>query len=110
MANSFTKDVLIQVPDVTKAAKFYVDNLGFEITDEKEDPQRHTHIISLEGDQINLFIDKGEPLGPVMEIKVDDIEAAKSHLLENGCTIVRWEEKGPRYVCDPNGLIYHLTL
>ena len=108
MSNRFTRDVLIQAPDVKKAAQFYVDYLGFEISDEKEDS--NTHLISLLGDNINLFIEKGEPLGPVLEVKVDDIEAAKSRLLEHGCTIVRWEEKGSRYVKDPNGLIYHLAI
>ena len=110
MSNRFTNDILIQVADVTKAAQFYVDHLGFEITDETRDSHTHTHMISVHGDQINLFIDKGEPLGPVLEVKVDNVEAAKSRLLEHGCTIVRWEESGPRYIRDPNGLIYHITL
>jgi hypothetical protein len=34
MANSFRKDILIQAPDPKGAASFYVDNLGFEITEE----------------------------------------------------------------------------
>jgi hypothetical protein len=43
MANSFNKDVLIQAPDPQGAALFYVDNLGFEITEES------TNMVSLHG-------------------------------------------------------------
>jgi hypothetical protein len=33
MANRFGPDILIQAPDPKKAALFYVNHLGFEITD-----------------------------------------------------------------------------
>jgi catechol 2,3-dioxygenase-like lactoylglutathione lyase family enzyme len=33
MANTFGTDILIQAPDPQKAARFYVEQLGFEITD-----------------------------------------------------------------------------
>ena len=42
MANSFGTDILIQAPDPTAAAAFYVDQLGFQITGE-------TPMISLHG-------------------------------------------------------------
>ena len=34
MANTFGTDILIQAPDPKNAASFYVEQLGFEITDE----------------------------------------------------------------------------
>ena len=34
MANSFGTDILIQAPDPKSAAAFYVECLGFEITEE----------------------------------------------------------------------------
>jgi len=52
MANTFGTDILIQAPDPEKAAAFYVDLLGFEITG--EEPQ----MISLHGKRINLFIER----------------------------------------------------
>ncbi len=70
MANSFGTDILIQVPDPKKAAYFYVEHLGFEITD--EEPQ----MVSLHGPHINLFIERGPALGPVLEVTVDSVEAA----------------------------------
>ncbi|MGD0732451.1 MAG: VOC family protein [Terracidiphilus sp.] len=104
MANTFGTDILIQAPDPGKAAAFYVEHLGFEIT--AKDPQ----MISLHGAHINLFIEPGPALGPVLEVTVDNIEAAKRRLLKNGCEVIKDEPDFPRcYVKDPNGLIYNLT-
>jgi len=104
MANSFGTDILIQAPEPKVAASFYVDNLGFEVTGET--PQ----MISLHGKHINLFIERGPALGPVMEVKVDSIEEVKLRLVKNGCEIVKDEPDFPRcYVKDPFGLIYNLT-
>jgi predicted enzyme related to lactoylglutathione lyase len=104
MANSFGTDILIQAPDPTAAAAFYVDQLGFQITGE-------TPMISLHGEHINLFIEQGPALGPVLEVTVENVEEAKTRLVKNGCTIVKDEPHVPRcYVRDPYGLIYNLTL
>ena len=104
MANTFGADILIQAPDPKTAAAFYVDQLGFEITG--EDPQ----MISLHGPHINLFIERGPSLGPVLEVKVDSVEPAKRRLVSNGCQVIKDEPDFPRcYVKDPYGLIYNLT-
>jgi predicted enzyme related to lactoylglutathione lyase len=104
MANTFGTDILIQAPDPTSAAAFYVEQLGFEITG--EDPQ----MISLHGRRINLFIEKGPSLGPVLEVTVDSVEAAKQRLVAKGCQVVKDEPDFPRcYVKDPFGLTYNLT-
>lgn len=104
MANTFGKDILMQAPDPKKAASFYVDQLGFEITE--EDPQ----MISLHGPRINLFIERGPALGPVLEVTVDSVEAAKLRLIKSGCEVIKDEPDFPRcYIKDPFGLIYNLT-
>ena len=104
MANSFGTDILIQAPDPMAAASFYVEQLGFEITG--EDPG----MISLHGPHINLFIERGPALGPVLEVTVDSVEAAKIRLQKRGCVMVKDEPDFPRtYVRDPHGLIYNLT-
>ncbi len=103
MANSFGADILIQAPDPKKAAAFYVEQLGFVITGE-------TPMFSLHGENINLFIEQGPPLGPVLEVTVGDVEEAKQRLVKNGCEIVKDEPHVPRcYIMDPFGLIYNLT-
>ena len=104
MANNFGADILIQAPDPRKAALFYVEHLGFDITDD------NPKMIGLHGKHINLFIEPGPTLGPVLEITVDNVEKAKARLVKNGCEIVKDEPDFPRcYVKDPYGLIYNLT-
>jgi hypothetical protein len=104
MANSFGTDILIQSEDPKSAARFYVDNLGFEIT---EDIPR---MVSLCGKNINLFIERGPVLGPVLEVTVASIEEAKQRLVKQGCNILKDEPDFPRcYIKDPYGLIYNLT-
>ncbi|MBZ5606702.1 MAG: VOC family protein [Acidobacteriia bacterium] len=103
MANRFGADILIQAQDPKAAALFYVQQLGFEITGETP------NMISLHGQHINLFIERGPALGPVLEVTVDNVEAAKLRLVKNGCEIVKDEPDFPRcYVKDPFGLIYNL--
>ena len=104
MANSFGADILIQAQDPRSAASFYVDHLGFQITEEMP------HMISLCSQHINLFIERGPALGPVLEVTVESVEQAKLRLVKQGCEIVKDEPGFPRcYVKDPFGLIYNLT-
>src|SRR3984957_14590674 len=104
MANRFGSDILIQAQDPMRAALFYVEHLGFESTD------GNPKMIGLHGKHINLFIDPGPTLGPVLEITLDSVEKAKGQLVKNGCEIVKDEPDFPRcYVKDPYGLIYNLT-
>jgi len=67
-------------------------------------------MLGLHGPKINLFIEPGPTLGPVLEVHVGDVESAKQKLLEAGCTIIKDEPQFPRcYIRDPFGLIYNLT-
>jgi predicted enzyme related to lactoylglutathione lyase len=103
MANTFGPDILIQAEDPESAAAFYVKQLGFEITG-------ITPMISLHGNHINLFIERGTALGPVLEVTVKNVPEAAARLVKNGCGIVKDEPDFPRvYIRDPYGLIYNLT-
>jgi predicted enzyme related to lactoylglutathione lyase len=103
VANGFGADIIFQAADPKKAARFYVEQLGFSITGESAD------LMSLHGENINLFIERGPALGPVLEVTAPDVEAAKRRLVEAGCEIVKDEPDFPRcYVKDPFGLIYNL--
>lgn len=104
MANTFGTDILIQAPDPKQAAAFYVKELGFETTSETPT------LISLHGEHINLFIEQGPVLGPVLEVAVKDVEESKARLVQKGCRIIKDEPDFPRcYVRDPHGLIYNLS-
>jgi len=104
MANTFGTDFLIQAEDIKSAAAFYVEQLGFEITDET------TNMISIHGKNINMFIERGTALGPVFEVTVESLEEATRRLVEAGCVVVKDEPDWPRrYVRDPYGVIYNLA-
>jgi catechol 2,3-dioxygenase-like lactoylglutathione lyase family enzyme len=104
MANRFSADILIQSRDLNEAARFYVDQLGFEITEQRP------NMVSLCGKHINLFIERGPALGPVFEVTVASVGEARERLVKQGCEIVKNEPEFPRcYVRDPYGLIYNLT-
>ena len=104
MANQFGADILIQAADPMEAASFYVKELGFEVTNQ------NPGMVSLHGDNINLFIERGPALGPVLEVTVKSVKEAKARLTTKGCLIVKDEPDFPRcYVQDPYGLIYNLT-
>ena len=104
MANSFGPDILIQAPSPKTAAAFYVEELGFTITGETPE------LVSLHGNHINLFIERGPTLGPILEVFVEDVEAARARLVRKGCRVVKNEPEFPRcYVEDPFGLVYNVS-
>jgi catechol 2,3-dioxygenase-like lactoylglutathione lyase family enzyme len=104
MANSFGTDIQIHAEDAKAAAAFYVEQLGFRIEEETET------LITIRGPHINLYIEPGPKLGPVLEVTVPNVEAAKQNLVAAGCEIVKDEPNFPRtYIRDPFGLIYNLT-
>jgi len=104
MANNFGADILIQAPDPASAAAFYVKQLGFAVTGETPG------MISIHGNNINLFIERGSAMGPVLEVTVGNVEEAKARLIRNGCQVVKDEPDFPRcYLQDPHGLTYNLT-
>jgi len=132
MANTFGTDILIQAEDPQKAADFYVKELGFEITDKKSNmvslhgeninlfiergpvlgpvTDKKSNMVSLHGENINLFIERGPVLGPVFEVTVKSVDEAKASLQKKGCQVIKDEPDFPRcYIKDPNGLIYNLT-
>src|SRR5215472_8293396 len=103
MGNTFGTDILIQAPDPEEAAEFYATELGFTVTSREP-------IMELKGPHINLYIEKGPPLGPVLEVSVGDVTAAKARLLKAGCKLIKDEPEFPRaYVQDPYGLVYNLS-
>ena len=105
MGNKFGTDILIQWPHPKEAARFYVEELGFEIDTET------ANMIGLHGKHISLFIERGPVLGPVLDVTVGDVEKVKARLAKKGCTIIKDEPDVPRcYVRDPFGLIYNLSL
>jgi len=102
--NVSTRDVLIQTPSIETAAAFYENQLGLK------EFYRTGTVIGLEAGAFRLFIDKGEPYGPVFEFLVKDLEKAKDKLVAAGCRIENDDPSIPRcYVRDPYGLVFNIA-
>jgi hypothetical protein len=83
LANSFGADILIQAPDPQKAALFYVNHLGFEITD------KNPKMIGLHGQHINLFIKPARRWGRFWKSRLTTLLARGSDSLSRAVKLSR---------------------
>ena len=99
-----SNNVAILTRDIQLARKFYADVLHLPIVKESA-----TKIEFQTGESCFYIIKNDEIQNTVLEYLVNNLEAAKEYLLENGCEIVKWEGKGRDcYMKDPFGTIFNL--
>jgi catechol 2,3-dioxygenase-like lactoylglutathione lyase family enzyme len=99
-----SRDVLIQTQDMERATAFYRDVLGLEVF------LNEANLVGLEAGAFRLFLDRGPAYGPVFEVYVADLEAAKTALVEAGCVIEQEDPTVPRcYLRDPFGLVFNIA-
>jgi catechol 2,3-dioxygenase-like lactoylglutathione lyase family enzyme len=99
-----SRDVIIRTADWRAATLFYQSVLGLALIHESE------MIMGFETGAFRLYVEKGEPHGPVFEFFVPDVEAAKKQLLAAGCTLQEEIPSLPRcYIRDPYGLVFNLA-
>ena len=87
-----------------EAVRFYTEVIGFK--NRSQDPE----LADLDASPLNIFVIEDDELqGPVMELFVDDLEAARQELVANGCKVLRWKGKGQDcYIEDPFEVIYNI--
>ncbi|MFC1550115.1 VOC family protein [Candidatus Neomarinimicrobiota bacterium] len=104
MKFKFSRCVAIQAKEKESALIFYRDVMGFETIDVNE------NITELKSDGPGqLFLDESNLDVPVLEFIVDNIEAAREHLLKNGCEVIRWNGVGKDcFMRDPFDVIFNL--
>jgi catechol 2,3-dioxygenase-like lactoylglutathione lyase family enzyme len=97
-------NVAIRTRNFAKAVNFYTQVIGFN--NRSDDPE----LADLDADPLNLFIiEDKEFRRPVLELFVDDLEAARNELVAKGCKVLRWRGKGQDcYIEDPFGVKYNL--
>lgn len=99
-----SRDVLLQTEQMDAAANFYETVLGLKVI------ERSKKLVGFETGSFRLFIDKGEPYGPVFEFFVPDLKKAKTLLVENGCRVELEDPLVPRcYIRDPFGLTFNIA-
>ena len=104
MKFKMSPNIAVRTAAFNDAVEFYTKVIGFE--DRSDDPE----LASLDAKPLNIFIIADDGFnGPVMELFVDDLEAARDELVANGCKVVRWRGKGQdRYIEDPFGVIFNI--
>lgn len=104
MTFRMSPNIALRTAHFRRALDFYTTVLGFE--DRSEDPS----LADLDAQPWNLFIIADEEIrGPVLELFVDDLEAAREVLIQHGCKVLRWRGKGQDcYIQDPFGVIFNL--
>jgi catechol 2,3-dioxygenase-like lactoylglutathione lyase family enzyme len=104
MRFQMSPNVAVRTDRFSDAVDFYSGVLGFK--DRSADPALGDH----DADPLNLFvIEDAEIGGLVMELFVEDLEAARDELVAHGCEVVRWRGRGQDcYVRDPFGVIFNI--
>lgn len=97
-------NIAIRTSRFSEAVDFYTKVIGFE--NRSDDPE----LADLDANPLNIFIiEDDESRGPVLELFVDDLEAARQELVANGCKVLRWRGKGQDcFIEDPFGVIYNI--
>ena len=95
--------VALQADDPNAANRFYTEVLGFPMDSDAGVP-------AIDAGPLTLFVDeKKHCSGLLMELLVDDVEAARSHLEEHGCEVISWGGAGQACIIrDPFGVHYNL--
>ena len=104
MQFKMSPNIAVRTDRFYEVVRFYTEVIGFE--NRSQDPE----LADLDASPLNIFIiEDDEVRGPVMELFVDDLEAARRELVANGCKVLRWRDKGQDcYIQDPFGVIYNI--
>ena len=99
-----TRDVILRTDAMGEAARFYETVLGLPVS------LRREGLVGFETGSFQLFVEEGAVAhGPVFELRVPDVAAARARLVAAGCTVVEEDPRVPRcYLRDPYGLAFNL--
>ena len=98
-----TREVVIRTEAWEEATRFYGSVLGLPVS------YRGESIVGFETGAFCLYVEKGKEHGPVFELLVPDVQAAKRELVAAGCTVVEEDPSVPRcYVRDSYGVVFNL--
>lgn len=98
-----SRDVIIRTASWSEAVRFYESVLGFRIA------SRCEGLIGFETGSFRLYVERGEPHGPVFDFLVADVPATRDRLLQAGCTLIEEDPRVPRcYVRDPFGVTFNV--
>jgi catechol 2,3-dioxygenase-like lactoylglutathione lyase family enzyme len=100
---SSSRDVIIRTKEWAEAVRFYESVLGFAVA------SRDKEMVGFETGAFRLYVEAGQPHGPVFDFLVADVPGTKARLIEAGCTMVEEDPRVPRcYLRDPFGVVFNV--
>lgn len=98
-----SRDVIIRTSHWLEACRFYQEVLGFEAVTRSES------LIGFETGAFRLYVEAGQPHGPVFDFLVADVAATRDRLIRAGCTLIEEDPTVPRcYLRDPFGIVFNV--
>jgi catechol 2,3-dioxygenase-like lactoylglutathione lyase family enzyme len=98
-----SRDVIIRTGAWAEAIHFYGSVLELPVI------HRSETLMGFETGAFCLYVEKGEPHGPVFEFRVPDVQGVKQRLVADGCVVLEEDATIPRcYIRDPYGLVYNI--
>jgi predicted enzyme related to lactoylglutathione lyase len=98
-----SRDVIIRTDRWTEAVRFYESVLGFKVA------TRDEAMVGLETGSFRLYVEAGEPHGPVFDFLVADVPATRDRLIAAGCSLIEEDTSLPRcYLRDPYGVVFNV--
>lgn len=96
-------NIAVGTGQFSEAVDFYTQVMGYK--NRSADPE----LVDLDANPLNIFIIADDEVRmPVLELFVDDLEAAREELVANGCKVLRWRGKGQDCcVQDQYGVIFN---
>jgi len=104
MKFKMSSNIAIRSTRLAEAIDFYTNVLGFD--NRSGDPA----LADLDASPLTIYVDADpEFQGPILELFVNDLDAARDTLVANGCKVLRWRGKGQDcYIQDPFGVIFNI--
>jgi catechol 2,3-dioxygenase-like lactoylglutathione lyase family enzyme len=98
-----SRDVIVRTEHAEEAVTFYTSVLGFRIA------SRAPGMVGLETGSFCLYVESGASHGPVFDLLVPDVPAARARLLAAGCVLLEEDPAVPRcYLRDPYGFTFNV--
>ena len=98
-----SRDIIIRTSKWPEALRFYEEVLGFTVSSREEG------LVGFETGAFCLYVEAGQPHGPVFDFLVADVTATKARLIAAGCTLVEEDPSVPRcYLRDPFGVVFNV--
>lgn len=98
-----SRDVIVRTGNWPEAVRFYETVLGFAVSSRAE------AMVGFETGAFRLYVEPGQPHGPVLDLLVADVAATKAQLISAGCILVEEDPSIPRcYLRDPFGVVFNV--